>query len=60
VASMPRLSTEGAAPVGDILNALLALGYNDKEANWAIAKLPAGATVADGIRQSLKLLSKTA
>ncbi|MEK6707210.1 MAG: Holliday junction branch migration protein RuvA [Pseudomonadota bacterium] len=42
----------------DILNALLSLGYNDREANWAIKQLPAGAAVSDGIRQALKLLSK--
>ena len=42
----------------DILNALLSLGYNDREANWAIKQLPAGVAVSDGIRQALKLLSK--
>ncbi|MDO8437172.1 MAG: Holliday junction branch migration protein RuvA [Nitrosomonadaceae bacterium] len=52
----------GVAPFSrsdsDILNALLSLGYNDREANWAIKQLPAGAAVSDGIRQALKLLSK--
>jgi Holliday junction DNA helicase RuvA len=42
----------------DILNALLALGYNDKEATAAMKQLPAGVGTADGIRQSLKLLAK--
>ncbi len=42
----------------DILNALLSLGYNDREANWAIKQLPAGVAVSDGIRQALKFLSK--
>lgn len=42
----------------DIANALLALGYNDKEAAWAIKQLPPEANVNDGIRQALKLLSK--
>jgi Holliday junction DNA helicase RuvA len=42
----------------DVLNALLALGYNDKEAAWAVKQLPAGAAVAEGIRHALKLLSK--
>ncbi|MBZ0091211.1 MAG: Holliday junction branch migration protein RuvA [Sulfuricellaceae bacterium] len=42
----------------DTLNALLALGYNDKEARWAVAQLPAGLAVEDSIRQALKLLSK--
>jgi len=43
----------------DIVNALQALGYNDKEASWAAKQLPAEAGVSDGIRQALKLLSKT-
>jgi Holliday junction DNA helicase RuvA len=42
----------------DISNALRALGYNDKEADWAAKQLPADAGVSDGIRQALKLLSK--
>ena len=42
----------------DIVNALLALGYNEREAAWAVKQLPDGATVNDGIRQALKLLSK--
>jgi Holliday junction DNA helicase RuvA len=47
-----------SASASDILNALLSLGYNDREANWAVKQLPAGAAVSDGIRQALKLLSK--
>ncbi len=43
----------------DILNALNALGYNDKEAAWAVKQLPADLSVSDGIRQALKLLSKS-
>ena len=42
----------------DILNALLSLGYNDREASWATKQLPIGVAVSDGIRQALKLLSK--
>jgi Holliday junction DNA helicase RuvA len=42
----------------DIVNALLALGYNEKEADWAAKQLPKDANVSDGIRQALKLLSK--
>ncbi len=42
----------------DVLNALLSLGYNDKEASWAIRQLPVDVAVSDGIRQALKLLSK--
>lgn len=42
----------------DILNALLALGYNDREAAAAMKPLPAGISTSEGIRQALKLLSK--
>lgn len=42
----------------DILNALLALGYSDKEALQALKTVPAGASVSDGIKQALKALSK--
>jgi holliday junction DNA helicase RuvA len=48
----------GGEHTSDILNALLALGYNDKEAAWAVRQLPGATAVADGIRQALKLLSK--
>ena len=52
----------GAHPVhdsqADILNALLALGYSDKEATLALKTVPAGSTVSDGIKQALKALSK--
>ena len=53
-------ATPAAAGVdgGDIVNALLALGYNDREAAWALKQLPSGLGVTEGIRQSLKLLSK--
>ncbi len=42
----------------DIANALIALGYNEKEAASAMKALPADLSTADGIRQALKLLSK--
>lgn len=42
----------------DILNALLALGYSDKEALAALKLVPAGAGVSDGIKAALKTLSK--
>ncbi len=42
----------------DISNALLALGYNEKEAAAAMKQLPAGIGTSDGIRAALKLLSK--
>jgi Holliday junction DNA helicase RuvA len=43
----------------DIANALLSLGYNEKEADWAAKQLPKEVGVSDGIRQALKLLSKS-
>ncbi|AVO41510.1 Holliday junction branch migration protein RuvA [Simplicispira suum] len=42
----------------DILQALLALGYNDKEAAAALKALPADVAVSDGIRLALKALGK--
>lgn len=53
-----KTAVAGGGYTGDILNALLALGYNDKEAAWAVKQLPGGIAVAEGIRQALKLLSK--
>ncbi len=43
----------------DIMNALLALGYNEREALAAMKALAPEVSVADGIRQALKLLSKS-
>lgn len=42
----------------DVLNALAALGYSDKEALLAIKNMPAGSGVSDGIKFALKALSK--
>ena len=48
-----------AAPVAsDVLNALISLGYSDKEAAHAVKQLPEGVAVADGIKQALKVLAK--
>jgi holliday junction DNA helicase RuvA len=47
------------APAGsDALNALVALGYGDKEARATLAKLPADLPLQDAIRQALRLLSR--
>ena len=47
------------APAGnDVLNALLALGYSDREALTAIKQLTPGLTVSEGIRQALRSLSR--
>jgi Holliday junction DNA helicase RuvA len=42
----------------DIVNALLGLGYSDKEAALAVKRLPEGLSVSEGIRHALKSLSK--
>lgn len=58
-AAMAGAAAGVAAAAGDdVVNALLALGYSEKEASWAAKQLPADAGVSDGIRQALKLLSK--
>ena len=57
-----RIAVGGIAPASsnaDILNALISLGYNEKEALYAIKQLPVDVPVSDGIRQALKLLSKS-
>ena len=42
----------------DVLNALIALGYNEREAGAAVKLLPKEVTVTEGIKQALKSLSK--
>ena len=42
----------------DILQALLALGYNDREAAAALKALPADVGVSDGIKTALKALAR--
>ena len=62
-----KLGAELTAAVGvhrlppvssDVLHALAALGYSDKEAIAVVKKLPDGLAVGDAIRQALKLLAK--
>jgi Holliday junction DNA helicase RuvA len=57
-----ELAAGGAAALpdasSDILNALLALGYSDKESVLAMKLVPATASVSDGIKLALKALSK--
>ncbi len=43
----------------DVMHALLALGYSDKEAQLAVKQMPEGLSVSDGIRQALKSLAKS-
>ena len=43
----------------EVLQALLALGYSEKEAHLALKQIPSDITVSDGIRMGLKYLSKS-
>ncbi len=58
----PDLGLPAAAPASDnqhdIQQALLALGYNDKEAAAAIKALPDGVGVSEGIKLALKSLTR--
>ena len=42
----------------DVIRALLALGYNEREANAAVRGMAADVSVSDGIRYALKSLAK--
>ncbi len=66
---LPKTLATGGARAGvgstlpdatsDIMNALLALGYNEREALSAMKGLAPDVSVSDGIRAALKLLSKS-
>jgi Holliday junction DNA helicase RuvA len=60
-----KLGADIGAPLGaasgaqsDILQALLALGYSDKEAAAALKALPADVGVSEGIKLALRALAK--
>ena len=53
------LAANRPAPASsDVMHALLALGYNEREALAAIRTVPEGSGVSEGIKQALKSLSK--
>jgi Holliday junction DNA helicase RuvA len=52
------VQAEAGSAGSDVVHALLALGYNDKEAQFAVKHLEGGVSVTEGIRQALKVLSK--
>jgi Holliday junction DNA helicase RuvA len=52
-AGVPRTDTQA-----DIQQALIALGYSDKDAAAALKLLPAEVGVSDGIKLALKALAK--
>ncbi|MGH8679846.1 MAG: Holliday junction branch migration protein RuvA, partial [Burkholderiales bacterium] len=54
------VSVDGAAAQrSDAMHALLALGYSQKEASAALAKVAGNTALPESIRQALKLLSKS-
>jgi Holliday junction DNA helicase RuvA len=52
-------TVSGPDHASDILNALLSLGYSEKEALMSIKNVPAGTGVSEGIKLALKALSKS-
>jgi Holliday junction DNA helicase RuvA len=59
-ADLPNMGNASGGVIAstEILQALLALGYSDKEAALAMKQVPGDANVSDGIRIALKTLSK--
>jgi Holliday junction DNA helicase RuvA len=59
--ALPQATGGAGSPAGitaDALNALLALGYSDKEAVPALKQVAEGASLEEAIRQALKLLAR--
>src|SRR6185436_952157 len=56
--AVAAVQSESSTGGSDVVNALLALGYSDKEAQFAVKNLDAGLSVTEAIRQALKVLSK--
>ncbi|MDD3529239.1 MAG: Holliday junction branch migration protein RuvA [Gallionellaceae bacterium] len=56
--ALPTVAGGPAHVAHDALNALMALGYSDKEAAPALKQLPEGLSLEESIRQALKLLAK--
>lgn len=54
----PGVLPATAGVQADALNALIALGYSDKEALPVVKQLPEGLALEEAIRQALKLLAK--
>lgn len=57
-ADLGPASGAASPAVADVMQALLALGYNEKEAAAACKVLPAELSVNEGIKQALKALAK--
>ncbi len=60
----PELVVPGGRPATpdasvDVMHALLALGYSEREVTAVVRQIGAEANVSDGIKQALKLLAKS-
>lgn len=58
ISSVPIQTGTSSNSSSEILQALLTLGYSDKEAVLALKNIPTDISVSDGIRMALKILSK--
>ena len=58
VASLGAASGSAKSAAQDVLNALIALGYNEREALASVKGLDADISVSEGIKKALKALSK--
>lgn len=58
-AAVTGVAAQASTAGTEVISALLALGYNEREAAAAVKPLPADLALADAIRQALKNLAKT-
>ena len=56
--ALPASAAAATETGNDIVQALVALGYNEREAQAALKALPADVGVSDGIKQALKSLNR--
>ena len=58
-ADLPAAAADAGGDTGtDIVQALVALGYHDREARAALKALPPGVAIGEGIKLALKALSR--
>jgi len=58
ITGSPTAQPQAKSASHDVLNALVALGYNEREATAAVKLLDKDVSVTEGIKQALKSLSK--
>ncbi len=56
--AVSAVRTDASPARGDVVNALLGLGYNEREAQGAVKQLGPDLPLTDAIRQALKFLAK--